>query len=225
MFNSPVVPRTRPPSESRAIHILAQLLAHDISPAIRTGVISRWLKRYPFPFLSEEGKTRKDTVMTIRMNCMDDADMDDVITRLATVSQGKLELWKHGLYGDERPAIEEDYKDTWMIGAEDTAGVLGWDLTTDEVHRRMEVSEEEAALRRRRREAMVLSEVGQPLGQENIIQRPVEAVPGGAEIEEQLRQLSEEVEREDRDAENRRAGRLNNRVGEIGTWMTSLLRI
>ena len=79
--------------------------------------------------------------------------------------------------------------DIYMTNSEDTAGVVMpsyGDSRTPMTRprpqrRRRDESLEEQALRRRRREAMVLSEGGRPLGQDNIIQRPVNgSAPGEA---------------------------------------------
>lgn len=83
-------------------------------------------------------------------------------------------------------AWADDDSDVWMTGGEDTAGIVpipaaGSAVPTpsrSRVRRLRDESAEEQALRRRRREAMVLSEGGRPLGQDNIIQRPVRADTG-----------------------------------------------
>lgn len=75
---------------------------------------------------------------------------------------------------------EDNDSDVYMTNSDDTAGVViptyGDSPSMSRSRpqrRRRDESLEEQALRRRRREAMVLSEGGRPLGQDNIIQRPV----------------------------------------------------
>lgn len=59
--------------------------------------------------------------------------------------------------------------DVWMVDGDDTAGASRQNLS-----RRLQPgTAEEQRLRRRRREAMVLSEGGRPLGRDDIIQRPI----------------------------------------------------
>lgn len=60
--------------------------------------------------------------------------------------------------------------DVWMVDGEDTAGSYRGSSS----RRPLDGNTEEQALRRRRREAMVLSEGGRPLGREDIIQRPLQ---------------------------------------------------
>lgn len=74
---------------------------------------------------------------------------------------------------DQDDADDDDYDmvtdgDIRMVGGEDTAG------PNFHVSSRFQFSAEDQALRRRRREAMVLSEGGRPLGHEDIIQRPIQ---------------------------------------------------
>lgn len=64
---------------------------------------------------------------------------------------------------------DDDDSDVWMVDGEETAGTF-----RTAPRRPQEGSLEEQALRRRRREAMVLSEGGHPLGRDDIIQRPVQ---------------------------------------------------
>lgn len=70
---------------------------------------------------------------------------------------------------DEDDDDDED-SDVWMVDGEDTAGSYRGSSS----RRPLEGSAEEQALRRRRREAMVLSEGGRPLGRDDIIQQPIQ---------------------------------------------------
>lgn len=77
------------------------------------------------------------------------------------------------LDGDGDDVDDDDYDmitdpDIRMVGGEDTAGPDFY------VSSRFRFSAADQALRRRRREAMVLSEGGRPLGREDIIQRPIQ---------------------------------------------------
>lgn len=133
--------------------------------------------------------------------------MGSIFSTLTSNQDGILELQNHGLMGnvleelDEYTGDDEDdgrYEDTasdvFMTDGEDTAGAGRWSGP-----RPRDGSVEEQALRRRRREAMVLSEGGWPLSRDNIIQ----PLQGGRdeELENELEQLMEEVNREDEEAE------------------------
>lgn len=73
--------------------------------------------------------------------------------------------------GDNDDAQDDDAdSDVWMIDGESTAG-RSW---APERLTLPAESYEEQVLRRRRREAMVFSEDGGPIGSENIIQPPIE---------------------------------------------------
>lgn len=65
---------------------------------------------------------------------------------------------------------DDEDSDVWMVDGEDTAG----SYRQSSSRRFQEGSPEDQALRRRRREAMVLSEGGRPLGNDDIIQRPIQ---------------------------------------------------
>lgn len=106
--------------------------------------------------------------------------MSSIITTLVGAPDGIRQLRKYGLMGsimeeghdlddkgDDDGGHDDDDADSdvWMINGESTAG-RNWEperLTLPDE------SLEEQALRRRRREAMVFSEDGGPIGSENII--------------------------------------------------------
>ena len=98
--------------------------------------------------------------------------------------------------GIRSPAESEVDQDVRMVDGEDTAGqpIVNWTpIRTDsgsgmeedwrnEAHPRLqERSQEEVSLRRRNREAIVVAERGQPLGQENILRRG-DSQSGGEEL-------------------------------------------
>lgn len=122
----------------------------------------------------------------MKMYWPDDPLMSSIITTLVGAPDGIRQLRKYGLMGsimeeghdldDKGDADgghdddEDADSDVWMINGESTAG-RSW------APERLTVPDEsleEQALRRRRREAMVFSEDGGPIGSENIIQPPIE---------------------------------------------------
>lgn len=71
---------------------------------------------------------------------------------------------------DDDDDDDDDDSDVWMVDGEDTAGST---RRLSSGRRLREGTAEDQALRRRRREAMVLSDGGRPLGRDDIIQRPI----------------------------------------------------
>lgn len=115
----------------------------------------------------------------------DDAVMSSIFGTLTSHPDGMKQLRKYGLmgslieendhddegHGDDDDDDDDDAdSDVWMVDGEDTAGPH----LDSPSRRHRESSAAERALRRRRREAMVLSEGGRPLGRGDIIQRPVQ---------------------------------------------------
>lgn len=120
----------------------------------------------------------------MKMYWPDDTLMSSIITTLVGAPDGIRQLRKYGLMGsvmeeghdlddkgDNDDAQDDDAdSDVWMIDGESTAG-RSW---APERLTLPAESYEEQVLRRRRREAMVFSEDGGPIGSENIIQPPIE---------------------------------------------------
>ncbi|KAJ5246994.1 Armadillo-like helical [Penicillium chermesinum] len=177
---SPILPRTRPLGEKKAIQILNSLLPENIPCALEAGVVSQWLTRYPFPCVTNaDPSRRRDLFMLMKTWWADDAVMSSIFSTLTSHPDGIRQLRKHGLMGsmieEENDQDDDDGdSDVWMVDGEDTAGTSGTFGSFRSAPRPQESSLEEQALRRRRREAMVLSEGGRPLGRDDIIQRPIQ---------------------------------------------------
>lgn len=181
--SSPILPKTRPVGEKKALAILNILLPENIHAAIEAGLVSRWLCKYPFPCALREPSRRQDVAILMKAWWSDDAIMSSIFGTLTSHPDGIKQLRKHGLMGsmieeDDQEDDEDDEEgddddadsDVWMVDGEDTAGV--YPESSPRRHRESNAAEQ--ALRRRRREAMVLSEGGRPLGRDDIIQRPVQ---------------------------------------------------
>ncbi|OQD78371.1 hypothetical protein PENDEC_c001G07079 [Penicillium decumbens] len=174
---SPILPKTRPIGEKKALQILDILLPENVPGALESGIISRWLVKYPFPCTLTEPSRRQDVVILMKTWWSDDTVMSSIFGTLTQHPDGIKQLRKHGLMGsmieendqDDDDDDDED-SDVWMVDGEDTAGSSFRESSS---RRFQEGSPEEQALRRRRREAMVLSEGGRPLGRDDIIQRPI----------------------------------------------------
>ncbi|KAJ5606969.1 hypothetical protein N7537_003588 [Penicillium hordei] len=173
--NSPILPKTRPMGEKKALNILNALLQENIPDALEAGIISRWLCRYPFPCAIAEPSRRRDVVILMKTWWSDDAVMSAIFSALSSHPDGVKQLRKHGLMGsmiEENDHDDEDDADSdvWMVDADEAGGSFGRTPS----RRLQEGSAEEQALRRRRREAMVLSDGGRPIGNDDIIQRPID---------------------------------------------------
>ncbi|KAJ6184997.1 hypothetical protein N7519_006298 [Penicillium mononematosum] len=173
--NSPILPKTRPMGEKKALNILNVLLPENIPGALEAGIISRWLCRYPFPCAIAEPSRRRDVVILMKTWWSDDVVMSSIFSSLSSHPDGIKQLRKHGLMGsmiEENDHDDEDDgdSDVWMVDADEAGGSFGRTPS----RRLQEGSPEEQALRRRRREAMVLSDGGRPIGNDDIIQRPID---------------------------------------------------
>ncbi|OJD14318.1 hypothetical protein AJ78_05313 [Emergomyces pasteurianus Ep9510] len=210
---SPILPRTRPQGEKKALNTLDIILRENIPAALEAGVISRWLSKYPFPCAAHDESKRVDVVVLMKTWYTDDAVMSSIISTLSSHQEGVNQLRKYGLMGsrmeehtrsiydnetgggydddgDRDDDDSDDDSDVWMVGGEETAGLPLWVGG----RRRHEGTAEEQALRRRRREAMVFSEGGRPLGRDDII-HPTRNMED-EELDAELEQLADEVDRE-----------------------------
>lgn len=166
---SHIFPKTRPLGERKALHVANAIVPEDVSAALEAGIVSRWLCKYPFPCAVAKPSRRQDVVLLMKTCFSDDPLMSSVVSTIASHPDGVRQLRKYDLMGsmiEENDQDEDDVdSDVWMIDGDGTAGARRFSE-----RRFPEESPEEQALRRRRREAMVLSEGGRPLGNENIIQ-------------------------------------------------------
>ncbi|KZF25994.1 hypothetical protein L228DRAFT_257502 [Xylona heveae TC161] len=188
---APTPANPRSPTERAAMSVLVRLLPQNTSDAIRAGLVKRWLVKYPLGHT--EGQKRL-AIQQLKTWSTDDFLLSEIICMIDNTPEGRKQMRQAGLMGSAM-GEDEDVIDTWMIGGEDTAGDAVSISLARSNRRVREESAEEQALRRRRREAMVLSEGGRPLGREDIIQR--EDIATSDEVERQLESLMEEVNRED----------------------------
>ncbi|GFF51119.1 hypothetical protein IFM61606_06741 [Aspergillus udagawae] len=169
--DSPILPKTRPLGEKKALSILNLILQENIPAALEAGVVSRWLSKYPFPCALTKPSRRQDVVILMKTWWSDDTIMSAIFSTLSSHPDGTKQLRKYGLMGsmmEENDHDDEDDSDVWMIDGEDTAGsrrLSGRRLRGG--------TAEEQAVRRRRREAMVLSDGVHPLNNEDIFQIPI----------------------------------------------------
>jgi hypothetical protein len=103
----------------------------------------------------------------------DDAVMSSIFSTLSSDHEGTKQLRKYGLMGSMMEENDDDDdldSDVWMVDGDDTAG-----SRPVSSRRVREGTAEEQAVRRRRREAMVLSDGGRPLSHDDIIQLPIQS--------------------------------------------------
>ena len=183
--------RTQP--ERNALFILHEILGFDVAKALEAGVISRWLAQYPFGGLNASAYKKKKTIMDLLDNghFYEDSEfretMQSILRYMSSIPSLRKEMVEHGLldvtkgnditvdvnfsHCEKRPWT--DYvQDDWHINR--TRG----GIPVGTFNRLMEDSFEEQALRRRRREAMVLGEVGRPIERADIIERDSAALDG-----------------------------------------------
>lgn len=149
-------------------------LQDNIPAALEAGIVSRWLSKYPFPCALTEPSRKQDVVILMKTWWSDDAVMSSIFSTLSSHPDGAKQLRRYGLMGsmiEENDHDDEDDwdSDVWMVDGEDTAGSR--QVSSRRVR---EGTAEEQAARRRRREAMVLSDGGRPLGNDDIIQVPIQ---------------------------------------------------
>lgn len=162
----------------------------DLSAALRAGLITRWLAKYPFGGPSASENEKREIVKRIKSNQTDDMDMCEILHMVDYDPEGRKQLRKCGLVGSAMWEDRDD-EDIHMLGGDDTAG-----LSSIAGRRIREESLEEQALRRRRREAVVISDGGRPLGQRDIFERAdtggTDPLPDAVEPEAEFREHGED---------------------------------
>lgn len=155
----------------RAIIILALLLQHDNQCALRAG-FAEWLVNYPFGGDCPV-EWKQKIIADITTAHYDDPPMYIIITFAVANDEVRARLLKHDLIGDVKGLIgpnEDDFGCAWCIRSDGTVESL-MNIRLRNAQGFREESIEERALRRRRREAMVLGESGRPIERGDIIER------------------------------------------------------
>lgn len=158
---------TRQKPSRDALTILAALLQQNCRDAVRAGLIS-WLVEYPFGGNADSLKEKKTILWDINSWYFEDPAMYTIVNFAKTDFESRKLLVQHGLVDKPKDSFEGEVDSEWMW----TGSVEGVVEPTMRGGRRMrEESVEEQALRRRRREAMVLGEIGRPIERADIIER------------------------------------------------------
>lgn len=178
----------------RAIIVLAVLLQHDNRCAVRAG-FAEWLVSYPFGGDCPT-EWKQKLIVDIRRGYYEDFPMYIIVTFAFLNDDVRAKLQQHGLTGNVKDVIrpcEDKFGSAWCIGSDGTIESR-MNISMRNAQMVREESIEERALRRRRREAMVLGETGRPIERGDIIERrntdegeeTFERDPGGAADEVQL---------------------------------------
>ena len=162
----------REPASRDALSVLALLLQYDSRDAVRAGLVVSWLVKYPFGGHTSPERKRK-IIADIVAWVYEDPPMHTIVTFTIANDEARQQLVQHGLVDKAKETfqdIESDPDFMWYVGPE---GVVESTFTPflRRNRRIREESVEEQALRRRRRHAMVLGEVGRPIQRGDIIER------------------------------------------------------
>ena len=194
--------RTQP--ERDALHFLYNILEYDAAKALEAGVISRWLARYPFGGEDASKSEKKKTILDL----LDDgpfyedtcfrSSMRAVLWVISNNPSLQKETIEHGLLdvpkgndntvgvnisGCDKLPWTDHVQDEWSMQealrrTDPSSDRMGRGIPIGTNNRPREESFEEQALRRRRREAMVLGEVWRPIERADIIERDSAALDG-----------------------------------------------
>lgn len=164
----------RPEAEQDAMFVLCVACRGKMAEVLRAGLVTRWLAKYPFGGFETPDTAKQLLIKHLKNHETEwsDPTMTEILRFVDSEPEGRRQLRNHGLLGSvigESPDDEDD-KDISMSGAEDGA-VTGVTVGALRGRRIREESIEEQALRRRRREAMVLHEGNSPVSRSDIIQR------------------------------------------------------
>ncbi|MCJ1468260.1 hypothetical protein MMC07_006888 [Pseudocyphellaria aurata] len=154
-----------------ALNIIAALLQQNCRDAVESGLMY-WLIEYPFGGYDSPEEKKKILKEITSWYCEDPAMQTILSFALANV-ESREKLLTHGLIDGVKDWFEGEEVDSgWMSsGPVDNVAESAIPSTMRGGRRMREESIEEQALRRRRREAMVLGEIGRPIERTDIIER------------------------------------------------------
>ncbi|KAL8755252.1 MAG: hypothetical protein Q9199_003769 [Rusavskia elegans] len=167
------------------------LLRFGVQVALDCNIFSLWLEKYPFGGdLERKYPGDKDSQLAAKHRLINrlssgqerDPAMFRVLNLILTDEEAKKTMFKHGSSGDSCSCFkdhdgdpdddEQGFSEIWYeVHGAANAPDPGWGPLMRRGNRVRDESIEEQALRRRRREAMVLGEMGRPIESEDIIQR------------------------------------------------------
>lgn len=142
--------KLRTQAERDALFVLFQILFYQYREEFLAGLLTDWLSKYPFGGAGSSPSTKQEVVERLSNGETDDVEMGNILAILCKYPEGRRQLQWHGLVANARSETPDSME---FVPGE-----------------RVEASTQERARRRRRREAMVLSEGSQPIGDNDIIQ-------------------------------------------------------
>ncbi len=165
--------------ERDALTILIRLLHHEVTLGLQAGLIFRWLANCHFDKNDKSEARRKQAIYEMLKWEYDDIIMCTILNALYTHDQAREELESHGLLDSaavETNILDDDIEieDIWLVRNGSAVEVDGGPDSEPMMRRGRRVREEsveEQALRRRRREAMVLGQDGRAVERDDIIER------------------------------------------------------
>lgn len=198
--------RTQP--ERDALYVLNRIARLDVPRALEAGTISRWLVQYPFGGAGASNREKKNALTQIidhGTHFYDTHYMTSMQFLLSLMSQNissRKEMVEHGLLDVkysrfERWSLTNHVQEDYDVPE---AAQMLWPLPrgmsrhipVGTINRPREESFEEQALRRRRREAMVLGEVGRPIERADIIEPDSTVQDGFRSLFDELEEDSEQ---------------------------------
>lgn len=178
------------------------MIHNNLPDALRAGVVSKWLSKYPFPCADPANPGRRQDVQELCDSWwQDDHVMSEIVRFISRDTVGRIQLRQHGLMaatllaehdsvadgGNENVSLSDtsSEEDIRMGDGDDTAGLVTQQdqLTTPRPgtsHGQPRPRDggaesiEEQNIRHRRREAIVISDGTGPLRRENIIEPNLE---------------------------------------------------
>jgi len=168
--------KVRDAPEKTVLQLLYHFASTQLQPALREGLVSRWLAHYPYGGAPSSDILRVQTVADLRRGATEDGDMNQILIMLDRDPDGRRQLRKYGLIDSAMGEILDEEEDVMGVGLVHVGVGGGMQRRTLRPIRHVnsgarvrEENAEEQALRRMRREAMVLSDGGGPLGSADII--------------------------------------------------------
>ena len=163
--------------ERDALKILSILLQHDVSLGLQAGLIVRWLANCNFDNHDNSEAGRKEAIQEMLKWEYDDFNMCIILNALVKDNQAFEQLESHGLVESaavEKTALDSDIEDIWLVRNQSAIEIDRGPDSAPMMRRGRRVREEsieEQALRRRRREAMVIGQNGRAVERDDIIER------------------------------------------------------
>ncbi len=185
--------------ERNALKVLGLLLQHEVTLGLQAGLIFRWLANYHFDNRDVSETRRKQAISEMLKWDYDDFSMCTIVNALYIHDQAREELESHGLLDSAAMEVNilddaVEIEDIWLVRHRSGIEIDGGPDSTPMMRRGQRVREEsieEEALRRRRREAMVLGQDGRAVERDDIIERDNVLTDGNAGQREAIDEFSE----------------------------------